>query len=316
MGRYPHGSAWRGSLRTADRSRALARAWRWGLLVPVLALLAACGAIRPAAEGAEPDPTVAALVETAEVALAGADYDTAVASYQEAYAKTPWNSRLGHALAAAYAARAQHVLSESRGKRALAAAEADLRAALELLRHDPTLQHSLAQVLVEQAVLEMDPVRAGALREEARGYAAEVVEQAPVNSVHLERRVDLAYGLIERGQLDAAIDELERIHARYPTHTGATVLLAQVQLRKGTELAELGDYDAAGARFSRAVELYASLEHCREGACERRDLELAHRNRITLWLNAKRRDEARQALADAHVAGLQFPELGRELGEE
>ena len=128
--------------------------------------------------------------------------------------------------------------------------------------------------------------------------------------------MDLAYELIDRGQLDAAIDQLERIHARYPTHEGAAVLLAQVQVRKGTELAELSDYDAAGARFGRAVELYASLEHCREGACERGDLELAHRNRITLWLNAHRRDEARQALVDARVAGLQFPELGRELGDD
>ena len=159
----------------------------------MLALLAACGATRPAPESDEPDPTVAALVETAEVALAGADYDTAVAAYQEAYAKTPWNLRLGHALAAAYAARAQCVLSGSRGKRALAAADSDLRAALKLLPHDPTLQHSLALVLVEQAVLEMDPARAGVLREEARGYAAEVVEGAPVSwRVRLDHEKPLA----------------------------------------------------------------------------------------------------------------------------
>jgi tetratricopeptide (TPR) repeat protein len=289
------------------------RALLCGLLVPALSCLAACGATRSQLERSEDTETVAPLVATAERAVAREDYDTAIASYGEAYARTPWNLRLKRALAAAYAERAAHSREQKR-LGALRAAERDLRTALRLFPDDPALQRNLGIVLLEQAAREMDASRAGALREEARRYAPDVVEETPIVQVRLERRLDLAFELIELGKLEAAIGELERIHAEYPEHAGATRLLARAQVRKGTELAARANYEGAGVRFGRAVELYASLEHCRTGECERADLKLAHQNRITAWLNANRRDEARRALEDASLAGLRFPELRRELG--
>ncbi len=257
---------------------------------------------------------MAPLIAAAERALASSDYDTAVASYQEAYALTPWNVRIARALAAAYAERAAAARNEG-GLEGLRAAERDLREALELLPDELALQRSLAVVLVEQAARELDPSRAGALREEARGIAPEVVEEAPLVQLHLERRLDLALELAREGRLEAAIDDLERIRAEHPQHVGATLLLARTQVRKGTEIAARGQYERAGAWFDRAVALYGSLESCRADECEPEELVLAHQNRITTWLNANRPDEARRALEDAGRAGLRFPELRRALAE-
>ncbi len=255
---------------------------------------------------------MASLVAAAEHALERADYDTAVASYREAYTRTPWNTRLARALAAAYAERAAASRDQG-GLAKLRAAERDLGAALELLPDEPALQRSLAVVLVDRAALELDPTRAGALREAARAIAPDVVEAAPLETLALERRLDLAHELASQGRLEAALDDLERLHAKHPEYAGATLLLARTQVRKGSESAERGHHRRAGACFDRAVELYASLENCVDDACKREELALAHQNRIIAWLNANRLNEARLALEDAGRAGLSFPELRREL---
>ncbi len=257
---------------------------------------------------------MAPLVAEAERALARSDYDTAIASYRKAYARTPWNDRLARALAAAYAERAVAERDEG-GLAGLRAAERDLGAALELLPDEPALQRSMAVVLVDQARLELDPVRAGVLRETARAIAPDVVEAAPIGSLALERRLDLAHQLAREGRIEAAVDDLERLHAVYPQHTDVTLLLARTQVRKGGERAARGQYPGAGICFERAVELYASLENCATGVCEPEELALAHQNRIIAWLNANRPDEARLALEEAQRAGLCFPELKRALAE-
>jgi tetratricopeptide (TPR) repeat protein len=251
---------------------------------------------------------VTALIESGDRALARADYDTAVASYQQALERTPWNTRLKRALAAAYAKRAASARDQE-GLAGLRLAEDDLRAALQLLPDDEALRRNLAVVLVEQAARQGDPARAGAMREEARGFAPDVVEAAPVVQVRVERQLDLAYELIERGQFEAAIETLERLHAQHPEHAGVSALLARAQIQQGTRLAERGNFSAAGACLDRAIELYAILDHCRADACDVGEFELAHQNRIRLWLHANNLENARRALSDAEAMGLSFPEL-------
>ena len=299
---------------TSGPDRVRERLWLCAGLIAALACLSACGAARPQPGRSEQARAVAPLVAEAERAIAEADYDTAIASYRKAYARTPWNIRLKRALAAAYAERAAAERDRG-GLTGLRAAERDLGAALELLPDEPALLRSLAVVLVEQAALELDPVRAGVLRETARTLAPDVVEAAPLGSLALERRLDLAHELAREGRLEAALDDLERLHAVHPEHTGVTLLLARTQVRQGGERAAGGQYQGAGVCFERALELYAGLENCATGACEPEELALAHQNRITAWLNANRRDEARRALEDAERAGLRFPELRRALGE-
>lgn len=279
-----------------------------------LACLSACGAARLPPGRSEQARAVAPLVAEAERALAEADYDTAVASYRKAYAHTPWNLRLKRALAVAHAERAAAERDRG-GFTGLRAAERDLGAALELLPDEPALLRSLAVVLVEQASLELDPVRAGVLRETARALAPDVVEAAPLGSLALERRLELAYELAREGRLEAALDDLERLHAVHPEHTDVTLLLARTQVRQGGERAAAGQHRGAGVCFERALELYAGLENCATGACDTQELALAHQNRIIAWLNANRRDEAGRALEDAERAGLRFPELRKALGE-
>ncbi len=108
---------------------------------------------------------ISPLVAKAEQAIAQGDYDTAVAAYEEAYERTPWNERLRAHLVAAYAERSQH--ARERGSEAdFAAAEKDLRAALELRPDDPVLRKNLALVLAERAARggpEAEQLRAEAL---------------------------------------------------------------------------------------------------------------------------------------------------------
>ena len=118
---------------------------------------------------------------------------------------------------------------------------------------------------------------------------------------------------VERGQLDAGIDRLERLHAEYPDHPDAARLLAQARVRKGTELVTLQDYRGAGDSFDRAVALYELLAPCDGSRCDTTELRLAHRNRVVAWLSAYEAAQARQALADAERAGLRLPALRAEL---
>jgi tetratricopeptide (TPR) repeat protein len=277
----------------------------------LLALLSLAGCRTPEPQN-EVNTDVAPLVEAGDRAVARADYGTAIASYRQAFQRTPWNTRLKRALAAAHAERAARSRDQA-GLGGLRSAEEDLRAALALYPDDDQLQKNLAIVLVEQAAREADPVRAGAMREEARGFSPEVVEAVPVVQVRLERQLDLAHESIERGQLEAAITTLEGLLANHPEHAGVTILLARARVRQGSELAQRGDLAGAGAALDRAVELYASLDHCRAEACETAELEMAHQNRIRAWLYANRFENARRALLDAEAAGLSFPKLRESL---
>ncbi|MFQ5515775.1 MAG: tetratricopeptide repeat protein [Myxococcota bacterium] len=289
------------------------RPTRVGTSILLLAVGAACTS--PDVPEPRHEVSVSARIEAAERAMRRADYDTAIGAYRDAFQRTPWNTRLGRTLAAAYVKRATQS-RHSGGVPGLREAEKDLRAALELVPEDGTLRRSLAVVLVEQAARQGDPARAGALREEARSYAPELVDTMPVRQVRVERKLDLAYELIERGQLDAGIDALERLHRAHPSHAATTGLLARAYVQRADGLAVLGDLTRAGEALDRAVALYDELEGCPGEACAREELRLAHHNRIHLWLNAERLSEARAALREAEAVGLSFSELREALSQE
>lgn len=279
---------------------------RDGRVFLLLALLAACaGGVREGANLEQPQ-SVTPIIAAAERARERGDFDAAIAGYQQAIARTPWNSLLEGHLAASYVERATHSRDEG-GIEGVRAAEQDLRRALELLPNDAAIQRSLATVLVDLANRQLDPARARALREEAGSLAPEVVEATPVVQPRLERRLDLAYELLERGQTEAGIERLVRIHAEHPDHAPATRLLAQARVRLGNKLAERGDYLAAGEELDLAVTLYAELGNCRRELCELAELRLAHQNRIAAWANAARPEQARVARKEAETLGLRFP---------
>ena len=239
------------------------------------------------------------------------DYDTAIAGYAEARERTPWNTRLSTALVSAYAARAAHPAQT--GREGLRSSEADLRTALSIAPDDPALQRSLAAILLDLSAREENPESALALRMEARRYAPELESSIPFVQLAVERRLDLAFDLIQRGQLDAAIGRLERLHVEYPENADVAHLLAQARVRRGTELVGLQDHRSAGAHFDGAVALYEQLGPCDGGRCEAAELRTAHRNRVIAWLSAYRASEARLALDDAERAGLVFPDLNQEV---
>ena len=255
--------------------------------------------------------SVAPVVTRAERAMERGDYDTAIAGYAEALERTPWNTRLSTALVSAYAARAAH--PAQRGRPGLQAAEADLRTALSIAPDDPAIRRSLAAVLLDLSSHEEDPERSLALRMEARRHAPELEASTPVVQLAVERRLDLAFDLVERGQLDAAIDRLEQLHGEYPESANVARLLAQVRVRKGTVLVGLQDHRSAGAHFDGAVALYDQLGPCDGSRCDAAELRTAHRNRVIAWLSAYRVAEARLALDDAERAGLVFPDLNQEV---
>ncbi|MEE9282292.1 MAG: hypothetical protein V3V67_19185 [Myxococcota bacterium] len=277
------------------------------------AFLIACASTpgSPPEADAASSGSVAPLVARAERAMQIGDYDAAIAGYSKAFEATPWNARLERALVAAYAARAAH--PQTGGLAGLRASESDLRTALGIAPDVPALKQSLAAVLIDLSALEPDRARAALLREEARSYAPELESQTPAVHLRVERRLDMAFELIERGQLDAGIDRLQRLHEEYPDRADAARLLAQARVRKGTELAALRDHGNAGASFDQAVELYERLAPCDGSRCDERELRMAHRNRIIAWVSASRFEEARHALDDAERAGLSFPALRAEL---
>ena len=295
-----------------DSSRAArlnSRFITWAFISLCASLQMACAPGPDAREEASVEG-VAPVVYDAQRAMERGDFDAAIAGYRKAFERTPWNTRLESSLVAAYAGRAA---AAGRSREGLRTAEADLRTALGIAPADPALTQSLATVLLERAARAEDPESAAALREEARHYAPDLEARTPKVQLAVERRLDMAFDLVERGQLDAGIDRLERLHAEYPDRPDAARLLAQARVRKGTELVTLQDYRGAGDSFDRAVDLYELLAPCDGSRCDTTELRLAHRNRVVAWLSAYEAAQARQALADAERAGLRLPALRAEL---
>jgi tetratricopeptide (TPR) repeat protein len=286
------------------------------LRVACAALLSACVASGPAQDEPATDTVgVGPIVARAEAASASGDHTAAIADYRTALEKTPWNTRLQQALVASYAARAEAARTKPGGAKGLAAAEKDLRAALELAPGDTALSRSLAAVLLEQAGFAANDEQIAALRGEARALAPDLEAQAPVVRKSAEVRIDLAYDLIERGQLDAGIDQLEALVKDDPGEPAGTRLLAQAWVRKGGIQNGRADYDGAQKSFARAVELYAQLLPCDGARCDAAELALAHKNRIASALDGANWPAARAALAEAQAVGLAFPDLVRKWPE-
>ncbi len=283
------------------------------ITAPLLAcalLAGACGGREPVAEEADM-ATVSPLLMRAERAAAARDFDAAIESYREALELTPWNTRIERALVAAYVARAAQ--SREHGKAGLLESETDLRTALELAPDDPEVKQSLAVVLLDLASRETDEERYAALRAEAAGHAPDLVASTPQVRLPVERRLDLAFELLERGQLEAGMQRLESLHADYPERDDATRLLAQARVRHGAELASVNRHASAGRSLGAAVELYAGLLPCDGERCDEHELEIAHHNRVVAWLTAEQLDEVRRALDEAEEAGLCFPKLRKAL---
>ena len=300
--------------RTGTGSRG-GQAVAWMTLVTLLACLTPSP---PAPQRGTEPVTVDVWVRRAETAEAGGDYDTAILAWKEAHARTPWNPRLARALAAAYVFRAEETRAQE-GVFGLESAEGDLREARRLLPDDPTIRQNLATLLVERSVREMDPDRARTLRDEARSLDPELAQLGEGSRADIERRLDLAYELLQRGQVDAGIERLESLHTAHPEYAPTTRLLAQALVRKGVMRAERGRHHETGPLLDRAVGLYADLaaqgkyaDHP-EFAEERR---VVHRGRVVAWINASRPEAARQALADAERAGFPFPDLSRAVDED
>lgn len=254
---------------------------------------------------------VTPLIEQAERAQHRHDFDVAISAYREALEQTPWNARLQRALAVAHADRAARSRDEGR----LPAAERDLREALRLAPEDAEFEENLAVVLVERAALDLDEERAAERRREAQEIAPQLARSAPRVNASVERRLDLAFQLLERGQIEAGIERLSQLLAEKPERADVRVLLAQAYVRQGTEHSRRGNFTAAVEALDRAVELYGPLGRCDAGACRPDELRLAHHNRITALLNGSQEERARQALADAERLGLRFPELRRAVSE-
>lgn len=283
----------------------------------LMASLLACGTSGTSEAPAEPGDElgVAPIVARAETALQAGDFDVAIESYAEALERTPWNDRLRRAWVAAHIQRAAQTREQRKGIEPLREAEADLRAALEALPGDSELEHALAVVLLDRAAFEADDELSARLRAEAASLAPDLEAQTPVYRAGVERRLDMAYELIERGQIDAGIDSLERLHKTRPDNAAAARLLAQASVRRGLEFSERRDYKNAASRFARATEVYAELLPCDGTRCDAEELTLAHQNLIITWLEAHRWQEAETALAAAQSIGLRFPELAAGLRE-
>ncbi len=240
------------------------------------------------------------------------DFEAAIEFYRAAYLRTPWNTRLRDGLAAAHAARALQLRVQGQF-RDLAQAERELRAGLELLPDDPDLEANLAVVLVERSSVELDPARARELRAEAVLLDPGLPARVPERRADLERRLDLAFELIERGQLDAGIQRLRMLLQLEPDFESARQLLARAEVRRGTSLHASGRYAEAAAALAAAVEAYGQLERCVPAPCSdaalRAEFADAYHSLVVAWLDAGRPGRAREALAQAEQAGLSFPAL-------
>lgn len=253
------------------------------------------------------------MVARAEAAEAELDYDTAIAAWSEALERTPWNERLRGRLASAYAARAAIARGKGGGP-ALERAETDLRAARELVPDDATVRRNLALVLAERADRGTNPAEAERLRQEAAALDPTAVS-ASTGLGEVDRRLDVAHALVERGQLEAGLLDLEPLWREHPGREDVGRLYAQTLLRQGVARQEQGDFDGAGAAFDRALEVLRGLGACSARPCDDADVRAAHYDRVVNWMNADRPEIARRALADAERVGLRFPELRAALGE-
>jgi DNA-binding SARP family transcriptional activator len=250
---------------------------------------------------------VADLVERAEAARESGDLDGAVESFREAHARTPWNDRIRRALAVSLADRAARS-RETRRYAGVAAAETDLREALSLEPEDTTLRHNLGIVLLDLASRSMDPERAGALESEARTLLPEAEELPAPGDALRGRRLDMALELIERGQIEAGISRLAALHAEHPADVEIGLLLSRAHARHAEVLADRGDAEGAARSYGWAL---AVLQRFDPAVIPPAELEGAHRNRVTAWINAYQPDGARAALDDAERAGFRFPRLRR-----
>ncbi len=279
----------------ADRRR-----WaRLGLGGLALALAGACASAGPeeaAPRGAAP------LIERAERSMERGDYDAAIPAYEQALEITPWNTRVTRALAAAHAKRG----ARKRAEGSLPTAETDLRRALELQPDDAELRFNLAVVLIERADLDMDEARAVRLRAEAARLAPELYAGSPAVNALLERRLELAYELLERGQLEAGAGRLAWLQADYPDEPRVRRLRAQAEVAIGGRLYQRGNFAGAAEHYGRAVALYTG---CAVDVCGREEVALAHQNRVVALFEASSTAEARAALEQAEAQGLRFPEL-------
>lgn len=282
-------------------------------LVAALLFAAACATPESSAPRSTSSPEgISPLVTQAEQALAEGDFDTAIAAYEEAIERTPWNARLRDHLAAAYAQRSQRSRARGGGDD-FASTESDLRAALALRPDDPVLRKNLAIVLAERAGRSRG-ADAESLRAEAFALDPQAGASVPAGAEELEQRLDLAHELVQRGEVEAGLLDLERLFAEHPEYPGVGRLYAQALVRQGIARQEQGDFGGAGEAFARAVSVYAALRACATAPCEDPDVRAAHHDRIVNWIHADREDDARKALAEAEAEGLLFPELRRTLG--
>lgn len=283
-------------------------------------LRVACLALWCACVGGSPDPNagsgasgdaagVAPIVSRAEASVASGDLDAGIEGYNEAYERTPWNTRIASSLVAAYVARAEQKRTKPGGAQGLGLAEADLRAALAIAPKDSAVERSLATVLLERSALAKDDAEADELREQAAVLAPDLAAQTPLQRLPVERRLDIAFDLIQRDQLDAALDQLQSLLRDYPQNTAAAQLMAQALVRKGGVQTRRGDYKGARETYAAAIEVYARLMPCDGTRCTQAELELAHRNRIASALDSGNYEAARAALAEAVAVGLSFPDL-------
>jgi len=277
----------------------------------LLALVAGC-ATAPVEEPLAPDPVVlpegiAPLVERAEAAEAAGDLDGAIEGWADALEQTPWNTRIAQRLAVSYLGRA----SFRRAGGSLKGAEADLRAAYEITPDDPRVKRSLAMVLAERGERSLDRETATDLRNEAISLDPDL-EIDFEQDARLERRLDLAFELLDRGQLDAGIQRLTSLRGEYPDSLPIARLLGQARVQRAGELADRRNFDGAGTQLDLAVAAYRPFGLCGESStdvCTPDEIRTAHHNRIVVWVRALEGARARKALADAEALGLDFPDL-------
>lgn len=290
------------------------RRWLAGALSSALlaTLCVACagGGADAEAERKNVEQGVAPLVTRADRSRARGEYAAAIDLYAQAYQRTPWNERLKQSLAATYTEKAQRARSEGE----LRNAEKDLRSALELYPEDADFRRNLAVVLLESAQNEMDEGRANQMLSELRTLAPDLEVPNRVTKAGVERRLDLAFELLERGQVDAGVQELEGVRRDFPQEPAPTRLLAQAVARQADAFTERTNFMAAGEAMDRAVSLYAELLPCTDPErCKREELEVLARNRVIAWYNALQYDRARTALDGASALGFRFPDLEAEL---
>jgi tetratricopeptide (TPR) repeat protein len=291
------------ALQGAQRGRAERRIGT--VVVALLAVVSLFGS----KEEPGPERGVAPLVEKGKAAAERGEWDGAIAAYSEALERTPWNTRFQRLLAVAYAERAAEQRRKLPGAAGLDAAAADLRKAIELDGSDATFKRNLGVVLLERASYETDAAHAAELRAEGARLAPDAAAELPDLQRDVERRLDLAVELIERGQIEAALRQLESLRAEQPQRAEVGRLLAQAHVRAGNEAAQRREPALAAQSYQRAVAVYAELAPCDGTRCSPDDQRTAYQNLIVALYESGDPLAARAALDQAQTAGMRFPEL-------